>query len=83
MKIALTGIEQITASKTGKEYTRISGFNEKGVAVKAFMDAGRSTIPLAAAPSPSVVKQVFDMLPLADVEFDESGRVEEASLLDS
>lgn len=78
MKIALTAVEPITG-KDGREWIRVSGFGRSGKAVKAFMPAAKFKLPLTTAPDEDTVASAMSVLPLISVEFDEDGRVDEAT----
>lgn len=78
MKIALTGVEAITG-KDGREWVRVSGFAKSGKAVKAFMPAAKFKLPLTIAPGEQTVADAMSVLPVVSVEFDEDGRVDEAT----
>lgn len=80
MKIALTSIETITG-KDGREWARISGFTKSGKSVKAFMPKAKCSVPDSESPELEALTEASAYLPSVNVEFDEDGRVEEASLV--
>jgi len=78
MKIALTGVEEITG-KDGREWVRLSGFAKSGKAVKAFMPSEKFRVDPSIAPSEDVILESMSVLPTINVEFDEDGRVDEVT----
>jgi len=80
MKIAITRQEVITAKKDGTVYIKLSGFNSKGKTVSAFLPASRSEIPPSLVPDKELLQEAFSMFPICNVEFDETGRIEEVTL---
>jgi len=77
MRIALTALEEITG-KDGREWVRVSGFAKSGKSIKAFMPATKFKASTE-APDLDAVALAMDALPRISVEFDEDGRVEEAT----
>lgn len=76
MKVALTSRREITAKKTGEQYVIYTAVKPSGETLQAFLKPEADTLPVSARPSEDAIAEIFNRLPVVDVEFNELGRVE-------
>jgi len=84
MKIAITHKNTFTSKKNQLEYTMFSGISTSGKVVSFFLnnqqlkEYGFENFPI---PSKERLEEVLDNLPMADVNFDNSGFLDSASVV--
>lgn len=79
MKVVITNRQDITSRKSGDKWTVFRGIAESGKTVEAWLSEKQALeldIPEGALVSKSQLKQLFEELPVVDVEYDQDGRVE-------
>lgn len=79
MKVAVTGVKQVTSKKNNETYTIVSGVSKSGTTVEAFLNAEQVRGATIVAPTNQVLEELFQVLPVLEVEFNEKGRVESIS----
>jgi len=78
MKIILTSKQEIT-SKKGEQFVIYRGIDETGSTVEAFLPKARSdefAISDGNIASKAQIKELFDTLPVCEIEFNQRGQVQ-------
>jgi len=78
MKIAITARKEIT-SKKGENFVLYSAVKPSGETLTAFISPEKDALLRSSHPTPEQVAQIFEVMPVVDVEFNELGRVENLS----
>lgn len=78
MKVVITSKSVINA-KNGQKYFKYDGFSETGEPVTAFLNEEQETdlgIPKGAIVQPDQLKELFESLPVVDIQFNQRGRLQ-------
>jgi len=83
MKVALTSKKIVTSKKNGLVYQIYAGVSESGKAIQMFLDEAQVkefNLPEAIVPSKESLAQIFEILPVVEASFDDTGRLEDISV---